>query len=155
MPDVDLIKPEELVLKDAEGNDRKFILSNFPAVQGREIVAQYPTSGLPKVGDYGLNRELMLKLMSYVAVDLGGTLQRLETEALINNHVPDWEMLAKLEMAMMEKNCSFFRDGRSSDFLENMAQIFLSKITEISTRLLEQSSPANPQPLTNSEQSTT
>lgn len=155
MPDAALIKPEEIVFKDAEGNDRKFILSNFPAVQGREIIAQYPTSGLPKVGDYGLNRDLMLKLMSYVAVDLNGTIQRLETEALVNNHVPDWEMLGRIEMAMMEKNCSFFRDGRSSDFLEKMAQTFLLKITETLTRLSEQSSLTEQQPLTNSEQSTT
>ena len=80
---------------------------------GREIVAKYPVSALPKLGDYAVNEEVMLKLMSFVAVQVGESQQRLSSRAMINNHVPDFETLAKIEMKMMEYNCSFFRDDAS------------------------------------------
>lgn len=151
----DLIKPSEFVIEDEVGNKLTYILSNFDAVNGREIIALYPTSGLPKVGDYAVNKAIMLKLMSYVAVNVNGQQLRLETEALVNNHVPDWETLAKIEMAMMEKNCSFFRNGRSWDFLENFSQTILQKISEILILSSAQLSPMEKPPSTSSGPSTT
>lgn len=154
--EIPLIEPEELVIKDKSGNDRVYILSDFDAVNGREIVALYPTSNLPKVGDYAVSKATMFKLMSYVAVPMpnGQPPLRLSTEALINNHVPTSEMLAKIEWAMMVKNCSFFRDGRSLDFFDNLAQVFLQKLTEMLTLSSASSSTVEKQPSTNSEQST-
>lgn len=153
-----LIKPEEAPFKGV-GNDGKeitYILSNFDAVNGREIIALYPTSGLPKIGDYAVSKATMLKLMTYVAVkQANGDLLRLSTEALVNNHVPDWETLAKIEMAMMEKNCSFFRDGRSWDFFDNLAQILLQKLSAMLIHSSAPSSTADTPPSTNSEPSTT
>ncbi len=111
---------------------------------------------MPKIGDYELNKKTMLKLMGYVGVrQPNGDVLRLSTEALVNNHVPDWETLAKIEMAMMEKNCSFFRNGQSWDFLSNMAQIFLQKLSEMLTRSSEQLSPQEKPPSTSSAQSMT
>ena len=150
----DLINPTPLSLTDMDGRERSFILSKFPAVQGREIIAKYPTSALPKLGDYNVSEEIMLKLMSYVAVDLGGRQERLVTKELVNNHCSDWETLAKLEMAMMEYNCSFFRNGTLSTFLGDVVQKILAKISEISTLSSGQSSQTVKQPSTNSEQST-
>lgn len=153
----DLIKPELFELDDPHGkpgDKLKFILSNFPAVQGREIIAKYPTSGLPKIGDYAVSEDVMVKLMSFVAVKRGDVEIRLDTRDLINNHCRDWETLAKVEMKMMEKNCSFFRDGRSLDFFENLAQICLTRVSEILTRSSAPLSPTNSQPSTNSGQST-
>src|SRR3954470_6402590 len=118
----DLIDPSELVLQDDQGKPHKYILSKFPAVQGREIIAKYPTSALPKIGDYAVSEEVMLKLMCFVAAESSGTLVRLTTRVLVDNHVPTWEMLAKIEMAMMEKNCSFFRRGTLSASLADVAQ---------------------------------
>src|SRR3954469_14685036 len=111
----DLIKPKPLSVADADGEIRHYIISKFNAVDGREIVAKYPISALPKLGDYAVNEEVMLKLMGFVAVQVGETQQRLSTRAMINNHVPDFETLAKIEMAMMEYNCSFFRNERLSN----------------------------------------
>ena len=51
-------------------DDKEFIISKFPAVAGREIIAKYPFSSLPKLGDYKINEETMLKLMHYVAVTI-------------------------------------------------------------------------------------
>src|SRR4051812_21747791 len=100
----DLLDPSELILEDDQGKPHKYVLSKFPAVQGREIIAKYPTSALPKIGDYAVSEEVMLKLMSFVAAESNGTQVRLATRALVDNHVPSWEMLARIEMAMMEKN---------------------------------------------------
>jgi hypothetical protein len=121
-------------------DDREFILSKFPAVAGREIVVKYPLSGLPKIGEYKVNEETMLKLMSYVGINSAGTTIRLSTQALIDNHVGNWETLVKIEWAMLEYNCSFFQSGRASTFLEGIAQKVPQWISKILTGLSEQSS---------------
>ena len=147
----DLLDPSELILEDDKGVPHKYVLSKFPAVQGREIIAKYPTSALPKIGDYAVSEDVMLKLMCFVAAESNGTLVRLTTRALVDNHVPTWEILAKIEMAMMEKNCSFFRRGTLSASLADVAQKSLQKISEMLTALSAQSSPPASPPTTNSE----
>ena len=126
-----MIEPKEITVETQKGEKRVFILSKFPAVQGREIIAKYPLSAMPKLGDYAVNEETMLKLMAFVAVPReGGEPLRLTTQALVDNHVPDWETLARIERAMMEYNVSFFGNGKGSTFLEAItlkAQAFLSK----------------------------
>ena len=140
-----MIQPKEVTIEAQDGRALPFVLSKFPAVQGREIVAKYPLSAMPKLGDYQVNEETMLKLMAFVAVPReSGEPLRLTTRALIDNHVPDWEVLAKLEFAMMEYNCSFFGNGKGSDFLSAItakAQAFLSQTL---MDLSAQSSPKKP-----------
>jgi len=146
----ELIKPKEFLVEDGEGKQLRYILSNFPAVEGREIVSKYPLSNLPKIGDYKESEETMFKLMKYVAVEpKPGVIIPLATRDLVNNHCPDWEVLGKIEMAMMEKNCSFFRNGKSYAFFENLAQIFLTRISEMLIPLSVPSSPTEKQPSTN------
>lgn len=119
---------------------KKFILSKFPAIAGREIVANYPFSGLPKIGDYKLNEATMLQLMCYVAVPVeGGMPINLVTRELIDNHVGDWERLAQIEYEMMVYNCSFFKDGRASNFLDGLAQKAEVWISQILTNSLGRS----------------
>lgn len=142
----ELIDATPFIVTDSEGKERSFILSKFPAIQGREIISKYPVSNMPKLGDYTVSEETMLKLMRFVAVELpGGIKQILDSRDLINNHVGDWETLAKIEMAMMEKNCSFFRNGRISDFLNDFALKSLPKILETLMASLGQSSPMDKQ----------
>lgn len=136
----ELLQPKELVLTDSNGVTKTYILSKFPAVQGREIVAKYPTSNLPKLGDYAVSEETMLKLMCYVGVSVGDKVLQLTTRELVNNHVTDWETLAKIELAMMEYNCSFFQKGTLSDFLGDVVQKVIMKISEISIPSSAQSS---------------
>jgi len=132
-----MIEPKEITIETQRGESRVYVLSKFPAVQGREIIAKYPLSAMPKLGDYAVNEETMLKLMAFVAVHMpeGKTLA-LSTRGLVDNHVPDWETLARIEMAMMEYNVSFFGNGKGSTFLEAItqkAQAFLSKtLTDLS-----------------------
>lgn len=132
-----MIEPKEIVITTQKGVEKTFILSKFPAVQGREIIAKYPLSAMPKLGDYAVNEETMLKLMAFVAVPReSGEPLRLTTRGLIDNHVPDWETLARIEVAMMEYNVSFFGNGKGSTFLEAItkkAQAFLSQtLTDLS-----------------------
>lgn len=139
-----MIEPIE---KDIDG--KTYILTKFPAVAGREIIALYPMSGLPKIGDYKVNEETMLKLMKYVHVKLqNGQSLALGSRDLIDNHVTSWETLAKIEMAMMEYNCSFFQDGRLSTFLNDTAQKIPAWISKILTAFSAQSSQADKPPLT-------
>lgn len=151
----ELIKPKQFTVEDMDGTPVTVTLSRFDAVEGREILAKYPMSAMPKLGDYDVNEETMLKLMSYIAVDANGTPLRLTTKALINNHTHDAETLMKIEMAMLEYNCSFFQQGRISDFLEEFVQMIIAKISKISIRSSEPSLIVEKPPSTNSGQSTT
>lgn len=131
-----LLEPIE---KEIDG--KRFMLSKFPAIAGREIVAQYPFSGAPVIGDYKLNEAMMFKLMSYVAIILDGTPPiPLTTPELINNHTGGWETLAKIEYEMMVYNCSFFSEGRFSDFLDGIAQKAETWLSQTLTNLSERSS---------------
>lgn len=131
-----LLEPKTVVV-----DDKEFVLSKFPAVEGREIISGYPLSGLPKIGDYPRNQEIMLKLMSYVAVlDAAGNHVRLATLAHVNKHTGNWETLVKLEGLMLEYNCSFLANGRVSSFFETAAQKIPAWITKILMDFSAQSS---------------
>lgn len=150
-----LLQPKEILVKTLSGEEKTFVISKFPAVAGREIFAQYPFSLLPKVGEYKLNEALMLKIMGYVGVATTDPArpQVLNTRALVDNHVPDWETLARLELAIMDYNCSFFASGGASTFFAGLGATANRKITEILTGLLANLSQAAKQPSTNSEPS--
>lgn len=145
-----MIDPKEITIESPNGTARVFVLSKFPAIQGREIIAKYPISAMPKLGDYAVNEETMLKLMSFVGVprDTGEPL-RLTTRALIDNHCGDWETLARVEMAMMEYNCSFFGNGKGSTFLEAITRKAQQLLTKTLTDLSAQSSPKEKRRSTN------
>lgn len=141
--------------KDITVDGKAFIISKFPAMSGREIITKYPLSGIPKIGDYSVNEETMLKLMSFVAVPInGGNPLPLSTKMLIDNHMKDWEMLVKVEMAMLEYNCSFFQNGRISSLLTDIAQNIPQWTTKILTALSGQLLQTEKPQSTNSEQST-
>lgn len=146
---MNLIEPKELTLTTQAGVEKTFLLSKFPAIAGREIVAKYPVTNMPKVGEYQQSEEVMLKLMAHVAVvNSDGTPQRLTTRALVDNHVGDWETLAKIEWSQLEYNVSFFAKGRSSDFYEHLIAQAQPWITKILTALSGPSSQAGKPPST-------
>ena len=132
-----LIEPKEIQI-----DGKTYVLSKFPAVAGREIITQYPTTGAPVIGKYKENEALMFKLMAYVAVKLEGRPEPmlLNSQIIIDNHVGSWETLIKLEKEMMVYNCSFFQDGRASTFFGGIARIFLQWIIKTLIPALQQSS---------------
>ena len=106
-----LINPKEITI-DFEGESLKFNIGKFPATVGREIISKYPVSNMPKLGDYAVSEETMLKLMSYVERVYDDRVQPLTSRTLIDNHIPSWEVLVKLEAYMIDYNCSFFELGK-------------------------------------------
>lgn len=136
-----MIEPKEVEIDLPDGTKKTYVLSKFPAIQGREIVAKYPMSAMPKLGDYEVNEETMVKLMGFVGVPHGDGVLRLSTRALIDQHVKSWETLARIEVGMLEYNCSFFGNGRASTFFAGIAQKAQALITKTLTDLSHQSSP--------------
>jgi len=145
-----MIEPKTIELKDQSGKVRTFILSKFPAVAGREIVTKYPLSNMPKLGEYQQSEEVMLKLMAFVQVvpETGNPIT-LMTRALVDNHVGDWETLARLEYAMLEYNCSFFGNGLNSASFESISRKAVQWITQTLMASSAASSPTGKPPSTN------
>lgn len=140
-----MIEPKEIEVKG-----KKYIISKMPATVAREVLFKYPTSNLPKIGDYAVSQEIMLKLMSYVAVVLDdGTELELKTQTLVDNHVPSAEALILLEKEMFVYNYGFFKDGTASAFLTALEKRAVAKGSEILTTLLGQLSQVAKQPSTN------
>lgn len=151
----ELLQPWDYPCELPGGGEKVFVLSKFPAIAGREIIAKYPLSSVPKLGEYAVNEETMLKLMSYVGIrNADGSVTRLATRDLIDAHCASWEVLARVEYEMLKGNCSFFADGRASTFLQGLAQLFTQSLTKMSMGLLDQLSQVEKQRSTNSSTST-
>lgn len=107
-----LIQPKEIVI-NFEGEELKFNIGKFPATVGREIITQYPINNIPKVGSYLQSEEIMLKLMKFVerVYDDKDPIP-LVNKTLIDNHIPSWEVLVKIEAYVIDYNCSFFELGK-------------------------------------------
>lgn len=143
-----LIKPKEITLTDQEGTERTYVLSRLDALTGREIVAKYPVANLPKLGDYAISEATMLKLLSFVGVKIEGRDEPLllSSRDLIRNHVPDWEVLARLEIEQLAYNTSFFSNGLNSASFATLMEKARPWITQMLTDLSQQSSTADKQP---------
>lgn len=135
--------------KQIEVNGKKFIIHKFPAIEGREIICNYPLTAIPKVSEYKTNEEIMLKLMKFVHVPINDITIPLNSRELIDQHTRDWETLMKLEAAMIEYNCSFFRNGLASTFLSGLAQKVPEYLTKILMDSLEQLSQKEKPPTSN------
>lgn len=138
-----LLGPKEMTI-----GDKTFLLGKFPATVGREIILQYPTSAMPKIGDYATNEALMLKMLSYVGVVVPDRDEPLvlNTRMLIDNHCASPEVLLRLEWAMMEHNFSFFGQGKLSGILERVATQAVALIQKTLTDLSRASSGKGAQP---------
>lgn len=149
-----MISPKEIEVTSIDGEVKKYRISKIPAIPARAIVAKYVLGGIPKVGDYDTNHEQMLKLMCYVEAPSGDGWIKLETESLVNNHVPDFETLMRIEFHMLTYNTSFFQKGKISGF----SKILMDKVESLGSSMLtdslEKLLQANKQPSTNSEPST-
>jgi hypothetical protein len=144
---VELIDAEETTIETSEGKSKTFVLGRAPATAGREILFKYPTANIPKLGDYPASEDAMLKLLAYCAVVTdGGSQIRLTTKALIDNHVPDVEMLARLEFRMLQKNFGFFKTGLTSLFSGDISPKVQAWISSTLTVLSEQLSQTGKQP---------
>ncbi len=135
--------------KQVEIDGRQFILHKLDYWSGREIITQYPLSGMPKLGDYHRNEELAFKLLSHVSIPMDSGLPlKLSTKELIANHVGGWETGMKLEWAMIQYNTSFFQNGSLSTLLDEWATMLPVYLSKILTAWQESSSQKEKPPLT-------
>jgi hypothetical protein len=133
-----MLEPKQLEDGPVSRSGAPFVLSKFPATIGREILMQYPTSALPKVGDYATNEAIMLKIMRHVGVMIEGrdTPLMLTTRELVDNHVKTTEDLMRLEWAMMNYNYDFFGNGKLSGILDLVAKQVVNLMQKTLTDLL-------------------
>lgn len=137
-----LLNPKEITLLDRKGTERKYIISEIPASYSKEIVMQYPTSALPKVGDADLHMRITLQMMSYVAVPREGLEPlRLTTRELCDNHIPDLRTWMALERAIAQYNWDFFLPEDLSAFWERLKNLLVTWSVETSIISSPQSSP--------------
>jgi hypothetical protein len=145
-----LLSPKPFTFTDHGGKDHNYILSKFPAVEGREILCQWPLTALPKVGDYAANETIMFKLMTYVAVQINNKDPlRLTDKNLINNHVPDAVIGMSIEREMFNYNFGFFLEEKALTFFERLMMMIDRKVTETLMASSQQLSPTEKRPLPN------
>ena len=143
-----MLEPKRVNIKCMDGGEREYVISKFPALAGREIITQYLPTAMPKVGQYAANEELLLKMMAFVAaVSADGTETRLTTRALVDNHVPDYEALMRLEAEMLGYNSTVFQTAArflSSGGIEARAAEWISRtLTALSQQSSEKGSQAS------------
>lgn len=131
-----LIKPQEITVKDLDGEEKVFMISRVPADVGRELFTQYVPTALPKIGNYKENEKLMKKLIGYVdAKAADGSWIRLNNDPLRNAHITDWEMMVTIEKEMVNHNTNFFNPAKLSSVLERFNQTLPDKVMSMLTRL--------------------
>lgn len=133
-----MIDPITIEVANKDGEAKSFTISKLPATVAREVVAKYPTSMIPKVGDYATSEATMLLMMRYVSVTIDDKEIKLATKALVDNHVQDVIQLMRLEYEMLEYNTGFFGKGGKSGFLDYLLKKLAQSIMPTLTPLLEQ-----------------
>ena len=149
-------QPKEFTVEDQQGTTHIYMLGKIPYMGGgREVCSQYISTAAPKVGDYPRNEELAKKLFKHVSKVLpDGTQQTLSTDALIDNHIPDFVTGLKVEAAALEHNVGFSILGKLQEFQTGWAGTFQELITKILIQLRQPSSPPKSQRSKNSAKST-
>lgn len=142
-----LLEPVQEITLPTRAGERTYRFGSFPAIAGREIVTQYPTTAMPKIGDYKTNEELMLKVLSYVErQNEDGSWIQLTTRSLIDNHVPDFETLIRLEWATIKHNCDFFNNGALSGWLDRAVAAAPKVLTSLMSTVSSQQSSGKASP---------
>lgn len=119
-------------MKDVEIGGKTYTINKFKPTDGRKIVAGYPLTLAPKIGDYAANEQLMQLLMSYVEVHLAdGSKMKLTTKALIDNHVPEWDDLVSLEYQTLQANCKFMQGEGLHSFMDLIKEAASKYLVEI------------------------
>lgn len=152
----ELIKPKTVEIQDVDGVSHSVTLSRIPYMPlGREIAMSGVLSALPKMGDYKISEDIAYKLMALVEINKGDQSIRLNTKALVSNHILDPVLGARIEWAMIAYNFDFFGHGGPSKFLVDSLRKHLPLILQTLIPLLPPSLQQEFAAGLNSEKSTT
>ena len=130
-----MIKPKVIEVKDLDGDILEVTISRLPATIGREILASYPLSAIPKISEYKSNEEVMLKMMQYVKI---GELT-LINKNVIDNTIPDAQTLFKIEYEMLKYNTSFLGNAENSNLISSLTDKVKGMSISILKQVLQQS----------------
>lgn len=109
-----LLKPKVIELVDIDNKPYHYKIHRLPAYEMKQVMALHIPSLVPKVGDYEVHEKMTDILMRYVTVKIGDREEALYNRVMVDAQVPDWEVLIKLESAVLEYNTSFFETGKGS-----------------------------------------
>jgi len=151
--ETNLIDSERKTFIDVKGKEHIFQIGKVPWMGGgREILAEYIPSGLPKVGDYQKNETLARILYANaVKIDSDGNHHPLTTDSMINNHVPDVKVAMELEAAVFDKSTDFLILGKVLEYRTAWSQTLDSVLADLPTQLQKLLSGLASPPLPNSE----
>jgi len=130
--------------KTVEINGYRFIISKMPCTVAQQVIFNMPAGLIPVISEFTKAEEQAFKMLYYCerVYDDGRPNVALISKALIDNHVPDFETLIKLEYACLQYNFDFFNDGRALNFLNKELSRAESKfsaiLTDFSDKLLHQ-----------------
>lgn len=127
---MNLIQEKEVSIETQSGEPAVFFIGKFPADPGLELAVEVGCIA----AELAANRadpakicQTINKSLSYSeAVTKDGNRVRLTTQALRDNHIPDWEAKLALFVEIAKYNISFFQTGRPSSYLNSMMQGFAS-----------------------------
>lgn len=125
--------------KAVEINGYKFIISKMPCTVAQEVIFKLPTGLIPLLSNFTQTEDMAFKMLSYcerVYTD-GQPNVKLISKEIIDNHVPDFQTLIKLEQECLQYNYDFFNDGRVLDFLNKGLSHAESRVSGILTDLLD------------------
>lgn len=133
----ELIKPKTIDLPDVDGVMHSVTLSRIPYMPlGREIALSGALSALPKVGDYKISEDIAYRMLALVEINKGEQSIRLNTKALVANHILDPVLGGRIELAMIAYNFDFFGKGGLSGFLSDSLRKHLPLILQTLIPLL-------------------
>lgn len=146
---IDLIDPKEVVLKDGEGREHKFLIGKIPYLSGgRKVISGYlPTSS--KSEQYEQNEDLARILFRHCEVVKPERNIRLETDDLVNNHLHDAQLAIKLEEAAFQRQVNFYPDGGLFGHLGDLGRLIAALASKTETPLQPASSELDTAPFTN------
>jgi hypothetical protein len=136
--------------KEIEIDGKTFVISKFPSLAGYEIVTQLTLTAIPKLAEFKEHRAMFIKMLAYTGVKVAGIEAplMLTTEALIDNHTNDWEMMGKLAYSVYEYNVSFLERGSLSNFLQNALENLPDFAAKMYQKWSQQSSPKKKRAIT-------
>lgn len=125
--------------KTVEINGCKFIISKMPCTTAQEVIFNMPAGLIPVISNFAKSEEQAFKMLKYTerVYSDGRPNVPLISKEIINNHVPDFDTLIKLEYECLQYNFDFFKDGRALNFLNAGLSHVQSSISEILTDLLD------------------
>ena len=132
-PEKMLLEPKEVTIKGC-----KFVISKMPCLAAQEVIIRIGSGIIPLINQYAISEDMVIKMLSCcqrVYEDKPNV--PLISKDIINNHIPDFEVLIQLENECLKYNYDFFAQGRLLNFLNKGLSLAESKLSKILMDLLD------------------